>query len=112
MASQAEVIVKNKLNVGGLNVNRKIENGPIDYNTTIAIGANENIPLLSTDVQLVINTPEGRDTKECLLKLRSSVDMAVTFSRTNSNWTFQIIPNSLPPDIPLAVNISVGEDEP
>jgi hypothetical protein len=112
MANQAEVVVRNKFYVGGLQVQRMVKGSPVDYNTTIAIGQNEGIPLQSPDVQLVINTPQGKDGKECFLRLRSSVDMSVTFSRTQSTWTFQIIPNELPADIPTTTNISVGEDEP
>lgn len=112
MANQAEVVVRNKFYAGGLEVNRKKADGSTEFNTTIPIGKNEGIPLLDTTTQLVIQTPAGKDGKECFLRLRSSVDMTVTFSRTNSTWSFQIIPNELPPDIPTTVNVSVGEDEP
>jgi hypothetical protein len=107
MANQADVIIKNNFaNVGGIKVLKLKETA------TIADGSNERIPLPGPEVALVIQAPEGKDTKFCMLKVQSDVDLSVTASRTNSTWTLQIIPNELPPDVPTTVNVSVGDDEP
>jgi hypothetical protein len=110
MADNADVYVRNVL-TDDINVVRKNPDGEIDITITIAKGNEEKIFLASPEVSLVINGPEGMDTKECPVKVKSEVDLAVTHSRTDSNWTIKIVPNDLRPSTPTTVNIDIGEDE-
>lgn len=117
MAEQADFWVRNVLkenDVGGdINVIRKQPDGTIDLDTSIAKGEEEQIPILDPEVSLIINPPLGiTDTKECYVLVKSDVDLAVSCSRTDSNWTINIVPNELPPFSPTTVNVDVGEEKP
>jgi hypothetical protein len=111
MANRADFYVRNAL-TNDINVIRKLPDGSIDLETAVAYGDEEMIPLQGTEVSLIINGPDGTDIKECPVKVKSDVDLAVTCSRTDSNWALQIVPNELPPDTPTDVNVYVGEDGP
>ena len=113
MANRADVNVKNCFtdNVD-LNVVRKLSDGSTDLNSTITDGNEEQIHLPSTDVSLVVTAPNGFEIKNCPVHVKSDVDLDISKSRTDSNWTFQIVPNTLPPDIPTTVNVEIGPDEP
>jgi len=110
MAEQADVFVKNNL-TDTVVVQRKLANGTIDLTENVAPGTvSPRIPLIGLDVFIIINAPAGVDTKTCPFKVRADVDVTVACSRTDSYWKLQIVPNSLPPDAPTTVNVSVGDD--
>lgn len=111
MAEQADVYIKNNLE-DSLSVIRKLPDGSSDLNITIAAGNEEQIYLAGTDVSLIVGAPEGVDTKDHPFVVKSGLDLAVSHSRTDSNWTIKIIPNDLPPEVPTTVNITVGGTEP
>jgi hypothetical protein len=111
MADRADVYVKNTL-TDSINVIRKLPDGSSKPPVTIATGIEEKIYLPSPEVSLVIYAPTGVDTKDCLLKVQSDIDLASAYSRTDSTWTFRIEPNDLPPDAPITVNVTLGTDEP
>jgi hypothetical protein len=111
MANRADIYVKNGL-TDNINVVRKLPDGSVDLDTTVAAGSEEMLHLPDTDVSLLISSPEGMDTKECPVKVKSGVDLAVTHSRTGSNWVINIVPNDLPSDVPTTVNVDVGESGP
>jgi len=111
MAEQAEVYVRNLL-PGDINVIRKFPDGSSDLTKTIAEGNKERFPLPNPEVFLVIDAPQGVDTKDCFIKASSGIDLAVSCSRTDSNWKIQIDPNNLSPEVPTTVNVNVGENEP
>jgi hypothetical protein len=111
MAEQADVYVKNNL-VGDITVARKLPDGSSDLNITVTNGNTEQVYLAGTNISLVIHAPEGVDTKEYSLGVRSGLDLAVTHSRTGSNWAIKIIPNDLPPEVPTTVNVNIGENPP
>ena len=110
MADRADVYVKNVL-TDPINVIRKLPDGTSDLDITIANGNEEMIHLPNPEVSLGINVP-GVETRDCFITKRSDIDMAVSYSRTDSNWTMNIVPNDLPPEVPLTVNITVGGNEP
>ncbi len=117
MAEQADFWVRNVLregDVGGnINVIRKLPDGTIDLDTSIAKGEEEQIPILDPEVSLIINPPLGiADTKDCYVLVKSDIDLAVSCSRTGSNWTINIANNNLPPFSPTTVNVDVGEGRP
>ena len=111
MANQADVYVKN-LYFESVQVVRNDPSGNPDYEKAITLNGEEKIYLASPDVTLTISAPEGSETKNTPIRVLSDVDHTLVNSRTNSNWTFKIIPNELPPDTPEAVNITLGDDEP
>jgi hypothetical protein len=113
MANRADVYVRNGLpdNVN-INVIRKLPDGNNDLETTIANGNEEMVHLPGPEVSLVISAPEGTEIKDYPIKVKSDVDLAVSYSRTDSNWAIKIVPNELPPDVPTTVNVNLGEDEP
>jgi len=111
MADQAYVYVKNNL-TGGINATRMLPNGSAASATTISSTNREKITLLGPDEWVVITAPAGVDTKNCVISVKSDVDLDTLHSRTESNWTIKIVPNELPPDTPTDVNITLGEDEP
>jgi hypothetical protein len=97
MADRADVYVRNGLTgsiQGDIHVTRKLPDGSSDFDTAIAYGNEEQI------------------SKDCPFKVKSDVDLAVSCSRTDSNWAIKIVPNELPPDVPTTVNVNLGEDEP
>lgn len=112
MAEQADAYVKNEFTDKTIVVIRNLAGGGSDPAVTIDSGEQEQFYLGGTDVSLTINAPEGMDTKECTFKVQSDVDLDVSCSRTDSNWTLKIEPNSLPPDTPTTVNVNLGEIEP
>lgn len=107
MANRADAYVKNVL-TGNINVMRKLPDGTIDLEVSVAPGIEEMVPLPSPEISLVVNAPSGMDIKYCRMNVKSDVDLAVACSRTNSNWAMNIIPNDLPPDIPTTLNVEVG----
>jgi hypothetical protein len=111
MADQAYVYVKNNL-IGGINATRMLPNGSTASTITISSTNREKITLLGPDEWIVIAAPSGVDTKNCVISVKSDVDLDTLHSRTDSNWTIKIVPNELPPDTPTDVNITLGEDEP
>ena len=111
MSEQADVYVKNVL-TGTITATRMLPNGTSDLNVTIATDVEEQIPLASPDVWMVITAPTGLDTKDCPVKVKSDIDLAVAHSRTDSNWTIKIAPNELQPEVPTTVNVTVGNIEP
>ena len=105
MADQAVVYVKN-LCTGDINVIPSVSGEP----ETITNGDKHQFYLAGTD-ELLINAPAGVDIKECYIKVRSDIDLAVPCFRTDSNWKIKIEPNTSPPEAPTTVNIDIGEDE-
>lgn len=108
MANKADAYVKNGFTAGNINAIRKLPDGSNDLEVPVAPGIEEMVHLPSTEVSLVINAPTGMDTRYCRLNMNSDVDLAISSSRTNSNWTINIIPNDLPPDAPTTLNVEVG----
>lgn len=110
MAEQADVYVENKFQ-GSIVVTRKRPDGS-SVDATISNEVNENekkFPLLVPEESLIINAPEGFDTEDYPIVVRSGIiDLKVTTSRTN--WTIKIVPNDLPPEVPTTANVNVGED--
>ena len=111
MAEQAEVYVINLL-PGDINVMRELPDGSSDLNKTIAKGNKEKFPLPNPEVSLVIKAPQGVGTEDCFIKANSAIDLALSCSRTDSNWRIQIDPNNSFAEIPTTVNVNVGENEP
>jgi len=105
-------LVKNEITGKSIDVTRKLQDGTPDYNTVLSAGAQEQINLASTDVSLVIDAPGETDAKLYWVKVDAAVDAETIYSRTKSNWTFRIIPNTLEPEIPTTFNISIGDIEP
>jgi hypothetical protein len=111
MADQAYVYVKNNL-TGSIDATRMLPDGSEASTTTIANANREKITLLGLEEWIVIAAPAGVDTKDCVISIKSDVDLDTLLSRTDSKWTIKIVPNELPPDTPTDVNITLGEDEP
>lgn len=112
MAEQAEVFVKNMFDEGDIRAVRKLGDGTIDKDVTIAYQDEEMIPLIGTDASLIIFAPSSvPDIQAHHLKMKSQVDLAVSHSRSNSSWAIKIEPNNLPPDAPTTVNVNVGDEE-
>jgi hypothetical protein len=112
MAEQADVYVKNTFTDKTIDVIRNLAGGGSDPAVTIPGGEQEQFYLGGTDVSLTVKAPTGMDTKECYFHVQSDVDLAVSHSRTDSNWGLRIVPNSLPPDTPTTVNVNLGGIEP
>jgi hypothetical protein len=111
MASQADVTLKNEFPRGTIRVFRKIDRHT-DLEYAVESGSYHRIPLMGPESSLIIQAPEGKDTKYSIIKMRSDVDVMLQNTRTNAQWEISIIPNHLPPDVPTIINISVGEEEP
>ena len=110
MIEQADFYVNNSFDTA-VQVSRKLADGSTDLNVSVDAGNTEKVPLQGTDVSLVIGAPAGFDIKECFLRSRAEVDLAVLVSRTDSHWKINIVPNDLEPEAPTTVNVNVGEDE-
>ncbi len=67
--------------------------------------------LPDTDTELVVQLPKEVDLKNVPIKIQSGVDLTITYSRTKSTLTLKIAPNDLLPELPLTVNVSLGEEE-
>ena len=107
MANRADVYIYNG-EAGNLSACHKFPDGSSGMEVVIDYKNEVMIPLQGTDVTMVVNAPVGVDIKDCPIRLKADVDLAITYSRTNSNWAFQIIPNDLPTDSPTTVNIDIG----
>ena len=113
MANKADVNVRNILAENtNINVIRKLQDGSSDLDVTIAYNNDDQIHLPTPDVSLLVTAPEGMDTKDCSVHVKSDVDLEILSSRTNSNWIFKIVPNELPPTAPTTVNVEIGDKEP
>ena len=110
MIEQADFYVNNSFQMA-VQVSRKLPDGSTDLNVGVDPGNTRKVPIQGTDVSLVIEAPSGIDIKECFLRSRAEVDLAVLFSRTDSYWKINIVPNDLEPEAPTTVNVNVGEDE-
>ncbi len=112
MIEQADCYVRNNLVSGSIVASRKLPNCSTDYETTIAPGNEERIPLQSLEVYLAISAPaDVQDLKTCPIKVKSEVDVSTLCSRTHRYWKLQIAPNNLSPTAPTTVNVSVGPNE-
>lgn len=113
MANNAYVNVKNVFSDNvTVNVTCRLQDGTIDQDVDILQNETKQVQLASPEVTLVLKAPEGMDLRDCLLKVKTDVDVETIHSRTDSNWAFKIIPNTIPPDIPTTMNVTVGHDEP
>ncbi len=113
MANKADVNVKNVFNTNVmLHLKRQLQDGSSDLEINVAQGEVKMVQLPDPNVSMVIQAPEGMDLRDCLIKVKSDVDLDVQHSRTLSYWTLKIIPNDLPPDVPTSVNVVIGQDEP
>jgi hypothetical protein len=113
MANQADVNVKNVFNDNvTINVKRVLQGGTCDLEVNIAKGEAQEINLPSPEVKLEVTVPGEVEFRNCLLKIKTDVDLETIYSRTEGKWTTRIIPNDLPPDTPTTVNYTVGQDEP
>jgi hypothetical protein len=117
MAEQAEFTVKNvkrdEDRGGDMKVSRKLPDGTIDLDTLIPKDESAQIPILDTETSLIITPPVGiADINGCYVWVEPNTDVAVSYSRTNSNWAIKIVPNGLPPYSPTTVNVDVGEGRP
>ncbi len=111
MADRADFFIKNHL-TDDINAARKLPDGTSDWAVVITTGNEEQVHLAGPEVLLRIDAPEGLDTKDCPFNVKSDVDLAVSHSRSGSNWTLQVVSSELPPDTPLSANVSVGEPGP
>ncbi|MCP5048267.1 MAG: hypothetical protein GY940_13940 [bacterium] len=111
MANRADVFVINKLKQGDIGFQRKPTDETIDMADKINTGNEKRVPLLDPNVSLIIKAPQGVDITNCPLKVESDVDLSVLYSVTHSYWKIKIEPNTLPPDVPTSVNVTVGEDD-
>ncbi len=107
MADRADVFVKNVL-TDDIKVIRNLPDGTSDFEIAVANGIEEQVHLAGPEISLRVDAPEGLDINTCPFNVKSDVDLAVSCSRTNSNWTMRIVSNELPPDSPTTVNVSVG----
>jgi hypothetical protein len=107
---QADFLVSNAFQTA-VQVSRKLSDGSTDLNIGVDPGEEERVPVQGTDVSLVIEAPSGVDIKECFLRSRAEVDLAVLVSRTDSHWKINIAPNDLEPEAPTTVNVNIGIDE-
>lgn len=112
MIEQTDVYVKNTYFTESIQVSRKLPDGSSDLNITVAKGNEEKIYLGGLDVSLLIKAPNGAEIRYCPVKVRADVDMGVSHSRTDATWSMKILPNSLEPELPITVNVTVGEDGP
>jgi hypothetical protein len=113
MANKADVTVKNTMkDQAEIKAFRKLQDGSSDLDTTIAYHKDHQIHLPTPDESLVISAPDGKETKDYFVIMKSDVDMEIVYSRSKANWTFKIIPNELPPDTPTTVNVEIGDKEP
>lgn len=113
MANKTDVTVKNIFkNNETFQVKRLLPDGNSEFEVKITQGEVKMVSLPSVDVALVIQAPVHMDLRDCPIKVQSDVDMEIRLSRTQANWTFTIIPNELPPDVPTTTNVTVGQDEP
>ncbi len=113
MANQANVKVRNVFsNQSVVNVKRRLKDGTVDLDEKITGRNEKQIQLPDTDVELVLELSKRTDLRDCLLKVKSDVDLQTLYSRTDGHWLIKIIDNNLPPDSPTTVNIDVGSDEP
>ncbi len=112
MIEQAEVFVKNVFFSEPIQVIRKLPDGSSDLSVSVAQGNEERIPLIGLNVSLVIKAPSGMEIRYCPVKVRADVDLAVSHSRTDSTWAMKILPNTLSPELPITVNVTIGEDGP
>jgi len=111
MSDQTEVYIKNLLKEG-IRVARKLPDGSSDMDSFIVSGNEEKFFLPGPEVSLVILAPEGIDSNRVSINLKSDVDLLMLYSRTNSNWSIQIVPNDLAPETPMITYITIGENEP
>ena len=110
MIEQADFLVTNSFDVA-VQVSRKLADGSIDLNVSVDPGKEERVPIQGTDVSLVIEAPAGVDIKECFLKSKAEVDLALLYSMTDPHWKINIAPNDLEPEAPTTVNVNIGIDE-
>ncbi len=110
MIEQADVYVKNFFDTA-VQVSRKHPDGSTDLNISVAAGSTEKVLLPGTDESLIIRAPAGIDITGCFIKGKAQVDLAILFSRTDSLWKINIVPNDLDPEVPTTVNVNIGEDE-
>lgn len=114
MVEQADVFVKNIFPVGPYNIRavRKLANGTIDIDLTIAPQVEEKIPLPEPGVLVVASPPNGVPIEACWCTVRKGSDI-VTWSRNGSTFEIQImVPNNAIPEVPTTVNIEIGGDPP
>ena len=112
MINNARVKVESFFAGKSIRVVRKPTARTSDFEATLTGQNHKFIDLQSTAVALEIHAPGGVDLKKCWLKVDSAVDLEVVYSRSKSTWTFKITPNTLDPEVPTTVNISVGDIEP
>ncbi len=110
MAERADVYVRNTLKEN-IKVQRSLSGGGRDSEQAVPGGKKGRIQLSNPEVGMMIETPGREETKNCFIKMRSDVDLDVSYSRTRSRWLFKISPNDLPPDAPTSVTVEVGEEE-
>lgn len=113
MANKADVLVRNLL-PHEINVARNLPKNRRDLETTIAKGNKDKFHLPSLKESLTINVPKDKEknTKDYPIKVKSDVDVTVTYSRTDSHWKIRIESNQLSPDTPTTVTVDVGEEGP
>ena len=95
MIEQANFLVNNSFPTAVVQVSRRLADGSTDFSVGIDPGNTEMVPVQGTDVSLLIEAPGGVDIKDCFLRSRAEVDLAVLVSRTDSHWKINIVPNDL-----------------
>ena len=110
MIEQADVFVKNFFDTA-VQVSRKLPDGSTGLSISIAAGEEEKVLLPGTDESLIIQAPAGIDITEQFIKAKAQVDLSILYSRTDSLWKINIVPNDLDPEVPTTVNVNIGEDE-
>jgi hypothetical protein len=108
MADEADVNVKNNLNVTGpVGVVRYfLPGGNSDLDISIESGNEEMIHLVRTETYLVIEPPSEVNPAECQFIV--SNEELLTWETNNDHWKVEIKPNNLPPETPTTVNIDLN----
>jgi hypothetical protein len=112
MADTAEIYVTNGLNET-VTVITQFDNGSQNSNDSLANGQQKQVTLTGMDMFLLIHVPEPVDLNTCKLNVQSDIDLSVTHLRSSSNWMIRFVPNTLQPEVPTTVNVSLqGEEVP
>jgi len=110
MAEQADVYVKNNLGQS-IGAARYLPGGSSDLELSISSETQEKIFLPEPGVSVVISPPNGDGTSSYPFEVEADEGL-VEWTTASDHWTVQLRENSLPPDTPTTVNVTVGSDGP
>jgi len=113
MANQADVFIKNKFKPEhSFKFKHLLPNGSVNSEGTLPVTEEEKFFLPDTQSKIIVDPPPGFNIKDCWFSVKGMVDLNIVYSRTDNNWTINIIPNDLPPDVPTTVNVTMGGEAP